>query len=167
MYNFKENRMAGNTQSPTSKISIPLIFYHGARWILGVIFIYASYDKIIHPFDFATVVNNYQLLPGELVNFTALVLPWLELFMGICLLTGWLMPGTAIVSTGLLFIFTMIIYYNIHRGLDINCGCFSTSEDTMPANIFTITRDTVFLLLSFYLCWFSFIGSNRRRRTAF
>jgi len=59
-----------------------------ARLFLGRVFIYASVDKIFHPDDIARAVYNYQILPDGLINLTALVLPWLELLLGICLLTG-------------------------------------------------------------------------------
>jgi uncharacterized membrane protein YphA (DoxX/SURF4 family) len=150
--------MKNNNKFKISAKSIQVIFYHAARWILGMIFIYASYDKIIHPEAFAVMVHNYQLLPGELVNLTALILPWLELIMGICLITGWLTPGTIIVTNILLFTFTMVLFYNIHRGLDISCGCFSTSPEKTPANMLTIARDSGFLLLSFYLYWYVFVS---------
>ena len=65
-----------------------------ARLFLGGVFIYASVDKILHPDDFAHAVYNYQILPNGLINLTALVLPWLELLLGICLLTGVWLPGT-------------------------------------------------------------------------
>ena len=163
MHKFRENHILANTQIPKTVKPIQAIAYHVARWVLGIVFIYASYDKILHPHAFAIMVNNYQLLPGELVNLTALLLPWLELFMGICLVTGWLMHGTVIVSNVLLFTFTVVLFYNIHRGLDINCGCFSTSPEEMSASMFTIARDAGFLLLSFYLCWFKFYDRGTSR----
>ncbi|MBW2000476.1 MAG: hypothetical protein JRJ29_21270, partial [Deltaproteobacteria bacterium] len=36
----------------------------GARWILGITFIYASYHKIVSPADFARIVYGYDLFPG-------------------------------------------------------------------------------------------------------
>ncbi len=134
--------------------------YHAIRWMLGLIFIYASYDKILHPQAFALMVHNYQLLPGELVNLTALVLPWLELILGGCLITDRLMPGTVIISNLLLFTFTIILFYNVHRGLDINCGCFSTAMEDNPATRITIVRDGIFLMMSLYLYWFTFTTSD-------
>lgn len=56
-----------------------------ARLILGAIFVYASIDKILHPDAFAKAVYNYQILPHAFINPTAMVLPWLELILGIFL----------------------------------------------------------------------------------
>ena len=39
-----------------------------ARLVLGLIFIYASVDKIYHPAEFAQVISNYQILPDALIN---------------------------------------------------------------------------------------------------
>jgi hypothetical protein len=63
------------------------------RLFLGGVFIYASVDKVLHPADFARAVYNYQILPNGLINLTALLLPWLELLLGMCLLAGVWLPG--------------------------------------------------------------------------
>ncbi len=65
------------------------------RIILGGIFVYASTDKILHPAAFAEMIYNYQIVPDFLINLSALVLPWLELFIGVCLISGKWMPGAA------------------------------------------------------------------------
>ena len=39
------------------------------RLLLGVIFVYASFDKILRPAAFAEIIYNYQILPDPLINF--------------------------------------------------------------------------------------------------
>ena len=126
------------------------IFYHSARLILGVIFIYASYDKILHPKAFAQIVYNYQILPDGLINVTAIFLPWLEMLMGIFLIVGFWMPGTVIWCNILFIIYIGALWFNLARGLNVNCGCFSTSKGS-SISIETILLDVVFLALSVYL----------------
>lgn len=154
--NFSNFRCPGKGNCQPVKKSMHPLLYNLARWILGMVFIYASFDKIRHPDAFAVMVNNYQLLPGELINLTALVLPWLELILGICLISGQIMQGTVVISNLLLLMFTIILFYNLHRGLDISCGCFSTAPEKTPITMLTLARDGFFLLLSLYLCWFTF-----------
>lgn len=139
---------------------IARFFYHGARWILGAIFIYASYDKILHPITFADIVYNYQLLPDVLINITAIVLPWLELVIGCCLIAGLWMPGTVAWSNILLVSYTSALTYNFWRGLDINCGCFSTTQGS-PIGVESVIWDVAFLLISVYLLIYVF-GSRTR-----
>ena len=126
------------------------LIYHGARWILGGVFIYASFDKIIHPAAFSKIIYNYQILPDVLVNITALVLPILELMMGIFLWIGFWMPGTVMLCNIMLGAYMGALTFNLARGLDINCGCFSTSSGS-SINVQTIVWDAIFLLLSVYL----------------
>ena len=137
------------------------LLYHGARWILGGVFIYASYDKILHPAAFSKIIYNYQILPDVLINLTALVLPMLELIMGIFFWVGFWMPGTAILSNILLISYMGALIFNLARGLNINCGCFSTSSGS-SINIASILWDAAFLALSVYLTVAVFKSGNRR-----
>ena len=128
-----------------------------ARLILGGVFIFASADKIIHPAAFAEAVYNYQILPDTLINLTAMILPWLELILGIFLVLGlWLPPGAALLINLLMVTFFGSLVFNLSRGLDIHCGCFSTSqESTSLCMCLYVIRDGIFLLLGLYL--FSYV----------
>jgi len=82
------------------------------------------------------VVFNCQILPDAAVNLaTALILPWLEALLGLCLIAGFWLPGVTGVSTGLLAVFIGALVFNRMRGLDIYCGCFSTDTTTDPAGL--------------------------------
>ncbi|MFA5904589.1 MAG: MauE/DoxX family redox-associated membrane protein [Desulfobacula sp.] len=126
-------------------------FYHLARLVLGAVFIYASLDKILNPGAFAQAVFNYQVLPGELVNLTALILPWLELILGACLLSDRWMTGASSLTAVLMAVFMGLIFFNLARGLDISCGCFSTNPDEGPMDKLTLLRDSLFFILALCL----------------
>lgn len=136
---------------------------HGAaRLIMAGIFIYASIDKIAHPAAFAKDVYNYQILPDALVNLTALVLPWLELVLGLCLLAGVWMPGAVLSANGLLLVFLAALLFNMARGLDVNCGCFSTGSAASTISTgWYVLRDVLFFAVSVFLFYGIFL---RRRR---
>lgn len=61
-----------------------------SRWVLGLLFIYAGVQKIIDPYGFAKTIYGYGILPGDLVNITGIVLPWVEVMAGggFCLACG-------------------------------------------------------------------------------
>jgi cation diffusion facilitator family transporter len=138
------------------KINLLRILYHTARWILGVVFIYASFDKIIHPAAFSEAIYNYQILPDIFINLTAIILPWLELIMGIMLVIGVWMPGVVVMSNFLLTVFMGALIFNMARGLDFYCGCFSTSDTESTINIWIVLRDASLLILSIYLLFIVF-----------
>ena len=120
------------------------------RIVLGYIFIYASLDKIRHPDLFAEAVYNYQLLPEIAVNLVAICLPWLELFSGSLLVLGLWVQGSILIVSGLMLVFIGALGINLARGLDVHCGCFIT-QSSDPITIFTLFRDSLFLLLALYL----------------
>ena len=135
-----------------------------ARLVLAGIFIYASLEKIAHPAAFARDVYNYQILPDVLINLTALVLPWLELFLGLCLLAGIWLPGAVLTANGLLVVFLAALVFNLARGLDINCGCFSTASEApaMSAGWYLL-RDVGFLTVGIFLFYAVFVHRRRER----
>jgi uncharacterized membrane protein YphA (DoxX/SURF4 family) len=132
---------------------------------VAAIFVYASVDKILHPTAFAKMVYNYQILPGGLINATAIVLPWLELFLGILLLLGVWEPGAVLTANALLVAFFGALVFNALRGLDVQCGCFSTSPGR-PQGLMAwyLVRDSSFLLLGAFLFWCTFCKKAEIRR---
>ena len=129
-----------------------------ACMILGAIFIYASIDKILHPAAFAKAVYNYQILPEGLINLTAIVLPCLELILGLFLIIGLFREGSLCIVTFLLLVFFGSMMFNLARGLDIHCGCFSTSTDgtNNTPMAWYVFRDGLFLLPALYLLYHTF-----------
>ncbi len=138
------------------------IGYHFTRLVMAGVFIYASIDKIIHPDLFAEAVYNYQVLPEYLVNLTALILPWLELTLGACLLINRWMAGASTLAAMLMALFVGMIIFNLARGLDISCGCFSAAPDDDPITVLTLARDILFLIFSLGLAGLVFVKNTCR-----
>lgn len=122
-----------------------------ARIVLGVVFIYASAHKIMEPEGFAEAIANYQILPAALVNPSALLLPWVELVCGICLVFGVLSRGSALILAALLVIFIWALGFSIYRGLDISCGCFSTSNGGIGSMYADIAADLLLLSIALWV----------------
>lgn len=122
-------------------------FFAGLRVALGMVFIWAAYDKLLHPADFAKIVYDYQILPDGLINIVALLLPWLEVAAGLALVFNLLTRGAALVVLYLLIAFFAALAYNYSRGLNVACGCFSTKAQ--PASILLeLGRDVALLLVA-------------------
>ncbi len=117
------------------------------RLALGGVFIAASVDKILHPAAFASIVRDYKVLPDALSNVTALVLPWLELVLGLQLLAGVWRASALVLANLLLLLFWTTLVVNYFRGLDVGCGCFSTSADQQHSMLWYVVRDGLFIVL--------------------
>ncbi len=127
----------------------PLHFW--LRLILGAIFVVASADKIYQPAAFAQAIYNYQILPGTFVNIMAIVLPWIEILLGLFLIIGLWLPGAVTLTNLLLMTFFGALVFNVARGLDVHCGCFNTSAEGAPETTWYLMRDASFLLMGGYL----------------
>lgn len=124
------------------------------RWCLGVIFVYAGLVKIADPPGFAHALYNYHILPAWLINPLAIMLPWIELMAGVSLIAGVMISGGALVVGGLLAIFAVAIVVSLIRGLDIACGCFSTSAAAEPITWLYVVRDLILLGMGVHILLF-------------
>jgi uncharacterized membrane protein YphA (DoxX/SURF4 family) len=106
-------------------LNLPLIF----RVILGIIFIYASYDKILDPAGFSKNIHNFHVTPIAVENLAALIIPWMELIIGVFLIFGVFLEGSTSITIGLYIFFIIILSQAVFRGIDVHCGCFKTVAD--------------------------------------
>ncbi|MBN1355331.1 DoxX family membrane protein [bacterium] len=101
----------------------------GCRWFIGLIFVYASVHKIMDPCQMASDIYHYRMLPGVLINLIAIVLPYMELVLGLSLIAGFLPRGAAFGLVAILSVFVIVLTINLIRGIDFTCGCFSAKGD--------------------------------------
>jgi len=114
------------------------IFFAYLRFIVGGYFIYASIDKIADPYAFARVIEAYEFSSSIGLSFLdtslALVLPWLELILGLCLILGIVIDECTDLIIVLLIFFIIMLFKAYMKGLDISCGC-SAEESSLGAAI--------------------------------
>jgi uncharacterized membrane protein YphA (DoxX/SURF4 family) len=132
--------------------SAPILFL--CRFILGGLFIYASIDKIAHPAAFAKIIYNYRLFPDFSVYPLAVFLPWVEMFTGIFLVAGIFKKTAASMLSILLILFIGALSFNLIRGLDFNCGCFTTAATGKSEPLGLIFRDFLLLIPGLIIIFF-------------
>ena len=69
------------------------------------------------------------MTPVFVENLAALILPWLELIVGVFLIFGVFLEGTTSITIGMLIFFIIILSQAVFRGIDVHCGCFKTEAD--------------------------------------
>lgn len=136
-----------------------------ARIILGALFMYASFDKMANPEAFADIVDNYHILPVQLVNPLAIFLPWLEFITGLLLIVGKWVKGSLLIYSTLLVIFIIALGQALVRGLDISCGCFSVQSSTTSDIWVRIILDIIMLFFSVNLFRYSKVNTNESHNT--
>lgn len=121
---------------------------------LGVIFLYAAKDKLIDPRPLITIIWGYQLLPNGPINLIAIFMPWMELLIGLTLITGYKRQAGAFWATGMLTGFIIALGINAMRGLDVACGCFSTSASDVQNAWLLVLRDVPMWLAGAVMLFF-------------
>ena len=149
------------------------------RLALAVVFLAAAYGKLrpqnavpwslaslkITPSSlglsmtfFAMQVDSYQLLPPRAVRPFAHALPWIELALGVLLLTGFALRYVSLASTLLLALFYAVVIRSYALGLTINCGCFGPNE---KLDAWTLVRDGLLFALGIAITIAAFIVHRR------
>ncbi len=127
------------------------------RLVMGIVFIYASYSKILDPASFSNNIHNYGVTSIYIENLVALILPWIELFVGLSLISGIKYEASIDISIYMMILFIVLITQAYLRGKSIDCGCFlnEVSAEDAAAKRFDmfkrIVEDIVFLILLFTL----------------
>ena len=144
-------------------LNLPLV----CRIILGIIFIYASYEKILDPVGFSKNIHNYHVTPIAIENLAALIIPWLELIIGVFLIFGLFLEGTSSITIALLIFFIFILSQAVFRGIDVHCGCFKTDVESVNINfqielVKRILQDIIYLGMAFLIKYKNkFINSKK------
>jgi uncharacterized membrane protein YphA (DoxX/SURF4 family) len=133
-----------------------------SRLILGAIFIYASLDKALNPLAFAQIIHHYRIAPPSLINLAAVTFPWIELLAGVLIIIGIWVRGANLVLGGFLIFYIVLLSITAARGININCGCFSTSPAVRTNLIVDIIRDIIFLVFSLHILLFYRRGASGR-----
>lgn len=138
------------------------------RVILAAIFIVAAYAKMkpqtavpwtvgsirVSLSMFAMGVDSYQMLPPWAVNAVAFLLPPLELFVGLWLLSGIALRFSSLIASVMILGFIVAMWSAYERGLTISCGCFGPGELIGPK---TLIRDGLeYLPLAFAVTFGAF-----------
>jgi uncharacterized membrane protein YphA (DoxX/SURF4 family) len=121
---------------------------------LGAIFLYAAHAKVLDPRPLVTIIWNYRILPPGPVNLMAIYMPWMELVVGIALVTGFKRRAAALCSAGLLVAFIVALGINAVRGVNVACGCFSTSAEDVHNAWLLVLRDLPMLLAALVMLFF-------------
>lgn len=146
------------------------------RLILGGIFVYAGFSKLLMPntnlwpmfvlkfsismniSTFAQQVESYKLISPEASQWVAHTLPFVEIALGALLLIGWRLRIWATAITAIMVGFLTIVTRAYLLHMDINCGCFGTPEKLTGM---TIVRDGALVALALLMTVFAFIEGRK------
>jgi hypothetical protein len=108
-------------------------------------------------------IDAYQILPEWAALTLGRILPWLELFLGLLLLTGFGLRYSAAGASILLGGFFAVMVRAYVMGMKIDCACFGLGDVIGPR---TLARDGVLLALSVGLTALATVSKKRMMLSA-
>jgi uncharacterized membrane protein YphA (DoxX/SURF4 family) len=102
-------------------------------------------------------VRAYELLPVSLANFLGYALPWVEIGVGLLLITGAAVRISGLIGAITMLAFIIAISQAWARGLSIDCGCFGGGGAIDPEDtkyLSEIIRDLGLFILGIYLYYY-------------
>jgi len=138
------------------------------RILLGLIFIVAAYTKLHfdgawhfgdYHFFFAMAIDSYKMLPTSTAELMARALPWVELSLGLWLISGYALRWAGLAASGLMAVFIYAMTHAYLLKLEIMCGCFGNNEKVGPL---TLVRDSSLLLLALAVTIGAFLLTKRQ-----
>lgn len=130
-----------------------------ARLIAGGALILASMGKLQNPEGLMLSMKSFELVPELIIPFSAYLLPWLELIVGVSLVYGLATRASGLWATILYVVFTVALLSVLVRGMNVDCGCFGALTGESTVSYKSILRNSVFLSASL-ICTFFGGGST-------
>ncbi len=118
-----------------------------ARLAVGGVFLWSAAAHLANPYYFLSTVYQYELTSAAIGAMVSSVLPFLELMLATCLLSGTCPRPTWLLASLLLLGFVAVQLSALARGLVISCGCFGP-ETSQPIGKMSIAFTTALAVLA-------------------
>jgi uncharacterized membrane protein YphA (DoxX/SURF4 family) len=121
-----------------------------SRLVVGGVLVYAGFMKAVGPAaEFAASIEGYKILTPGLITPLSLALPWVEMWVGLFILTGYYTRPAAGAAALMFLTFIGAMGSALLRNLNLySCGCFG--YDSFSPH-YTILGDILLLSLSLAL----------------
>ena len=129
------------------------LFWIAIRAVVGSLWIYFGAEKLFRLPAFAESVENYQILTRPWTDAVAVLVPWLEIVIGVAILLRLAYTGALTISSGLLLVFIGALAQAWARGLDISCGCTPWSAEGKTNYGLGIGINVAWLLLTLMMTY--------------
>ncbi len=142
--------------------NLALVF---ARILLASTFIYAGIIHLADITSFALAIAAYEILPSWSVRPFAFFLPVIEILSGSAIASGLFFRAGSLVAAVMLSVFTIALSISLYRGLEIPCGCFSTSPAATAISWIDLVRDLALLVCTTFLLLYSTLTEHYTWKT--
>lgn len=127
-----------------------------SRFGLALIWLASGVSKMLDPMAFRQSIVAYEMFSPAVVDFIAMTLPPVELVLGLFLLVGLFLRPVAAVTALIMVGFVIGLASAWMRGLNIDCGCFSSGDGGSSSLGLAIVRDVLFIAMAVWTLLFPY-----------
>lgn len=100
------------------------------RFLVGLVFIYSGYIKIVEPAEvFYNSIMSYKVFGHGISYIASLTFPWFELYLGVFLVFGLFERYVIRIGMVVLVFFEILLLQAMVRKLEVvSCGCFGSKH---------------------------------------
>lgn len=134
-----------------SRSSIKHLLIVIVRLIIGGTFFISGLLKVIHPDAFRKTLSAHGLFSTGTIHLISLVLPYVEMAVGLLFALGFRIKVTGRIIIGLLILFTIEGWFAFALGRVVECGCFPTEGGGEPIGVNFFFRNGLLILFSLWV----------------
>jgi hypothetical protein len=116
---------------------------------MALVLLRSAFAHLGNPYYFLSTVYSYELTGIQAGKWIALILPFVQMTVAVCLLARWWAPAAYALGFLLFWMFLSAQLLIVGRGLQIDCGCFGASQ-TLIVGRTTILEAGTFAALSMF-----------------
>ena len=119
------------------------------KYLMGYFFVIFSLFKLINVKGFATSFSNYDIIASRVTTYGKLY-PFIELFLGICFLLGYLLLYVNILTFFIMSIGSIGIWNALRNNNQLECACLGSSL-SLPLTPVTLAENLIMALMALYM----------------
>lgn len=125
----------------------------GIGLVLALLLLRSSLIHVGQPYYFLSSVYGYGLTGIVLGKWIAVVLPFVQLVVALCLLVHWWPRPASLLALVMFLTFVGVQVTALWRGLEIPCGCFGASGSLLlgPTTVALAATGAVLAAFAFFL----------------
>ncbi|HWE48445.1 MAG TPA: MauE/DoxX family redox-associated membrane protein [Bryobacteraceae bacterium] len=136
------------------------------RLIIAGIFIYAGYAKLREPWlQFVVSLNSFKILPENTLEPIARTLPWIEVALGVVLVTGILARWSSLIASLMLATFVGAGFRAWAMGLQVDCGCFGSGSSETIGGVWFLEHGGMLALAAAVTIGAFLLSPGRRQKS--
>lgn len=121
-----------------------MLLLTGIHLVVAAVLVYSGLIHASQPYLFVHTVASYRLVPEWAVGFSGLLIPYIQILLGLALGLGIAERAANLMAAVMFAAFSLAQISVLFRGIQIDCGCFGFAPS--PVSVQTVLVSIALLI---------------------